>query len=390
VNAIAVGNGFTASGVASSTITFQTAVTSISFGSGFSGSGMTLNGGSSLNSARLRLTDGGGFEARSAFFSTLINVQSFTTSFSFQITPASPATADGFTFTIQGNSAMALGPAGGGLGYGPDTPTGAPGIPKSVAVKFDLYNNAGEGVDSIGIYTNGASPTTPTQDMTSSGVNLHSGDVFKVQMTYSGTSLAMTITDAMTGKSFSTTFLNVNIPSLVGGNTAFAGFTGGTGGVTATQEIISWTYSSSTTSKTPIQYEPESSTLFNASKSSGPTYRVFPWTGFTDGNGTILDATAPGQSVTMQLNVAQPGTYDVKYAVKMHNMRGISQLAVNGVNVGPAEDQYSAADAFQEFDVGSVTIATAGNQSFTFTITGKNAASVGFPASFDYIKLTPQ
>src|SRR6202011_5221517 len=146
---------------------------------------------------------------------------------------------------------------------------------------------AGEGVDSTGIYTNGASPTIPARDLTSSGVNLHSGDVFKVQMTYTGTSLAMTITDAMTGKSFSTTFTKLDIPSVVGGNTAFAGFTGGTGGATATQEIISWTYSTSTGSKTPIQYETESSTVFNASSSSGPTYRVFPWTGFTDGNGKI-------------------------------------------------------------------------------------------------------
>ena len=390
VKAIAVGNGSTASGVASSTITIQTAVTSISFGSGFSGSGMTLNGGASLQGTRLRLTDGGVGEARSAFFPTLVNVQSFTTNFSFQITPASTTTADGFTFAIQADRAAALGSLGGGLGYGPDKATGAAGIPKSLAVKFDLYNNAGEGVDSTGIYTNGISPTMPAQDMSSSGINLHSGDVFKVQMTYSGTSLVVTITDATTAKSFSTTFTNVNIPLLVGGNTAFAGFTAGTGGLTATQEIISWTYSTSTVSNAPIQYETESSTVFNASKSSGPTYRVFPWTGFTGGNGTILDATAAGQSVTMQLNVAQPGTYDVKYAVKMKNLRGISQLAVNGVPVGPAEDQYSAADAFQEFDVGNVTIATAGNQSFTFTITGKNAASAGFPASFDYIKLTPQ
>jgi legume-like lectin family protein len=343
-----------------------------------------------LNGTRLRLTDGAVDEARSAFFSTLVNVQSFTTSFSFQITPASTTTADGFTFTIQGNGATALGPAGGGLGYGPKTPTGAPGIPKSMAVKFDLYNNAGEGVDSTGIYTNGTSPTIPARDLTSSGVNLHSGHVLTVQMTYSGTSLAMTITDTTTAKSFSTTFTNVDIPSIVGGNTAFAGFTGGTGGVTATQEIISWTYSTSTASKTPIQYETESSTVFNASKSSGPTYRVFAWSGFTDGQGTILDATAAGQSVTIELNVAQQGTYDLKYAVKMSTLRGISQLAVNGINVGHPEDQYSAAEAFHEFDVGNLTIATSGNQSFTFSITGKNAASAGFSESFDYIKLMPQ
>jgi hypothetical protein len=34
----------------------------------------------------------------------------------------------------------------------------------------------------------------------------------------------------------------VNIPSKVGGNTAYAGFTGATGGATALQQILTWTY----------------------------------------------------------------------------------------------------------------------------------------------------
>jgi len=34
----------------------------------------------------------------------------------------------------------------------------------------------------------------------------------------------------------------VNIPGTVGGNTAYVGFTGGSGGATATQEILSWNY----------------------------------------------------------------------------------------------------------------------------------------------------
>jgi len=36
-----------------------------------------------------------------------------------------------------------------------------PGIATSVAVKFDLYDNSGEGTNSTGIYVNGASPTMP-------------------------------------------------------------------------------------------------------------------------------------------------------------------------------------------------------------------------------------
>ncbi len=70
-----------------------------------------------------------------------------------------------------------LGPSGGGLGYGPDLPTNPDAstntpIANSVAVKFDFFSNAGEGTDSTGLYTNGASPTIPAVDMTSSGVIL--------------------------------------------------------------------------------------------------------------------------------------------------------------------------------------------------------------------------
>ena len=113
-------------------------------------------------------------------------------------------------------------------------------------MKFDLYSNNGEGTDSTGLYVNGAWPTTPAVDMTSSGVNLHTTDVFNVQIIYDGTNLTMTITDTVTNATFTHAW-PINIPTTVGGNTALVGFTGGTGGLTAIQEIIGWTLSSSTT-----------------------------------------------------------------------------------------------------------------------------------------------
>jgi hypothetical protein len=203
---------------------------------------MTLNGKATLNGTRLRLTDGGASEASSAWYGSQINIQKFTTNFSFQITGGTSPTADGFAFVIQGNNSTALGPAGGGLGYGP-AGQGGTGIGNSVAVKFDLYSNAGEGSDSTGMYVNGASPTVPTVDMTSSGVNLHTTDVFNVQMSYDGTNLTMTITDATTNATLTQAW-PINLPSTVGGNTAYVGFTGGTGGLTAIQEIIGWTMTS--------------------------------------------------------------------------------------------------------------------------------------------------
>ena len=142
------------------------------------------------------------------------------------------------TFTIQNAGTNALGPGGGSLGYG----WNGSGVTNSVAVKFDLSNNAGEGPNSTGIFTNAVSPTVPAIDLTPSGIDLHSGDVLNVHMSYDGSNLAMTITDSVTSKTFTTSW-PINIPATVGGNTAFVGFTGGTGGNTAIQDILNWTYS---------------------------------------------------------------------------------------------------------------------------------------------------
>src|ERR1700730_13012768 len=191
----------------------STSAQSPSYGSGFTPTGLTLSGTAAVNGTNLELTNGGTAEAGSAFFNTPVNVEAFTNTFKFQLSSGT-STADRFTFTIQDNSAAALGANGGALGYG-STSTGTGGIPNSVAVKFDLYSNAGEGTDSTGLFTNGVRPTLPATDMTSSGVNLHGGDAFSVTMTYNGTTLALRITDTVTNATFSANF-TVNIPAVVG------------------------------------------------------------------------------------------------------------------------------------------------------------------------------
>jgi hypothetical protein len=239
LEAIAVATGFNPSAVASGTYTITAGGGGINLGGGFTTSGFTLNGSASISGTRLRLTDGGASEASSAFFNTAQNVQSFTTSFSFQLTNPN---ADGMTFTIQNAGLTALSGNGGGLGYGSFSPSnGIVGIGRSVAIKFDLFNNAGEGTNSTGLYTDGASPTIPAVTL-GGGVNLHSGDVFNTQISYNGTTLTLTITDASVPADTFTTSWTVNIPSIVGANTAYVGFTAGTGGLTATQDILTWTY----------------------------------------------------------------------------------------------------------------------------------------------------
>ena len=112
------------------------------------------------------------------------------------------------------------------------------GLTNSVAVKFDLYTGTG---DETGLLTNGADTTAVNVDMSSSGLSLHSGNPLAVTMVYDGTTLTMTITDTKTSASFTQSW-TINIPAIVGGNTAYVGFTAGTGGATAQQSVTAWTY----------------------------------------------------------------------------------------------------------------------------------------------------
>jgi hypothetical protein len=390
VRAMATETGFSPSATAQSVITINTggSTGAVNFGSGFSAAGLQFNGHTKLNGTRLQLTDTtAGNESASAFWTTPVNVQTFTSDFTFQQTTPN---ADGFTFTIQNAGITALGPSGGGLGYGPGAPGGTAGIAKSIAIKFDLYDNAGEGTNSTGLHSNGASPTTPATTL-GGGVNLHSGDIMKAHMTYNGTTLTLTITDTVNTAQTFTTSWPINIPFTVGGNTALVGFTGATGGLTAEQEIITWTYSTSggSTSKTPVVYQ----TANLPAVSSGPTFRQFTYAGFPDTTGTILDATAVGNNVTLTVHVATAGIADVKVSVKELNTRGTWQLSINGTNVGSPKDEYAnnaSAGVYAVFDVGTFNFPAAGNYAFKFTVTGKNAASSGYSIAFDDITLTPQ
>jgi hypothetical protein len=288
LEAIAVQSGFINSAAAISAYTINSSGTIlINYPSNnFTSANLSLNYGASISSGTLLLTDSGPGEDRSAFFTTAVPVQSFITNFTFlQLN----ATADGMTFTIQGVGPGTVGGNGGGLGY--------QGIPKSVAIKFDLFSNAGEGSDSTGLYTNGATPTVPAIDLSSTAINLHAGHVMQVQMVYDGTNLTMTLTDTVTSGTVTEVF-PVNIPGIVGGNTAYVGFTGGTGGGTSTQEVISWTYVSSTQ---PFASAP----LFSP---TGGTYSATQTVSISDSTpGATIYYTTNGTTPTTTSNVYSSG-----------------------------------------------------------------------------------
>ena len=136
-----------------------------------------------------------------------------------------------------------------------------------------------------------------------------------------------------------------------------------------------------------ITYETESLTV---AATSGDLHRVALDTGYSGGQGTILEGDAAGDFVTYTVNVPEARTYDIRVRIKKLGNRGIWQFSANGVNQGPPVDGFSSTATFPEIDIGAVTFSTAGNKSFRFMITGKNASSTGFWTALDYIRLIPQ
>jgi hypothetical protein len=202
----------------------------LDFSTGFNSSGTLVNlvAGAQLTQAgAVQLTDGTADQVRALWTKTLRNAIRFSSEFTFRAN----GSAEGFTFCVQRLSPTALGAGGAGLGYG--------GLRRSVALKFDLAPS----LSTTGLYTAGAAPGETAQaiDLTPSGIDLHSGHLIRVILTYNRNLLTETIIDTETDAAFSTQY-RVNIPAIIGDAVAYFGFTAAAGIGGAAQEIDSWTY----------------------------------------------------------------------------------------------------------------------------------------------------
>jgi Chitobiase/beta-hexosaminidase C-terminal domain/Legume lectin domain len=230
----------------------------INYPGGFAGSSGQIwleNGASPLVGSTIQLTTSGVVNAaNNAWYETPVNVQAFTTIFTFTDTCSSYC-GDGFGFMIISTSNPSSsgftysGGAGAQLSWsqcGGAGNTVCTAI-NSVLVKFDLFDvQAGSpGANLTGFYSGGTypqAPNNPQYDMSASGINMENGDLFTCSITYDGSSLTETLTDTVTKATYTKTYTGINIPALVGGNTAYVGFGGSTGAATATQSLSSWTY----------------------------------------------------------------------------------------------------------------------------------------------------
>jgi hypothetical protein len=404
ITAIAIDPALQNSNLATGAYVIQAAGSSINFGSGFSSTaGLTLNGSTvATNDTRLQLTNGQLAEAGSMFWSEPISIQQFTTDFEFQL---SLAQGDGFTFAIQNVGPTALGGAYGGLAYA--------GIGKSVAIKFDFYNNAGEGNDSTGVFTDGALPTVPAVDLTPSGIELNSGDSIQAHITYDGTTLTMNLLDLVNNKTFTMTKV-INIPQIVGGNTAYVGFTGSTGGLTSSQKILTWTYTAvgqavtaapvfspaagtyATAQSVAISSATAGAVIYYTTNGTTPTTTSTVYSGpMTVGTGTttieaiaVASGSSPSAVVTAKYVVGGttpvnfPNGFSSSAGLALNQAATVTDGALQMTLLGSATDKGSAWFS-TPVNIGSFTtdfefqLLSPSADGFTFTIQNKGLTAIG-------------
>jgi len=203
-------------------------------GTGWPGSPSTPN----ITDNLLTLTDGENGEASSAFFNTPQSVGAFVASFTYQLGGGSVPPADGMTFCLQNDPAGAATVGGGGGGLGVTS------ISPCAAFEFNIYTGDHAGPWII-FGTDGNVPDNDallTNTITPLPVNLDSGDPIFVQISYAQGAATMILSDATAQTTFETNFITGDIPTIVSNQTAYVGFTGGSGALGCIQKISGFTY----------------------------------------------------------------------------------------------------------------------------------------------------
>ena len=242
--------------------------------------GLALNGAAAAVSTSdgtvLRLVPAAAAKSGSVFSSTTVNAADFSSFFSFRITNPGGISdgkgeqgADGFVFVVQP-------------------------ISSSVGVEFDIFFNGASDTSTnhLGIDLNGN-----VNSVAAIGVSPRwdDGNRWYAWVDYDGTTLEVRANQ--TGDRPVDPLLSraVDIPTLIGQQDAFVGFTAGTGAAWAAHDIVTWTYfdhfnpggpttttsTSPTTSSTSSSSSTSTTSATNTSNPSTSTTSTFPTTSTT-------------------------------------------------------------------------------------------------------------
>jgi hypothetical protein len=306
--------------------------------------------------------------ALSLNYQTQVNVQGFTSTFTFVPNGQNVA----FVLQNSNNNPYFNGSAfssGAGCEGGFYQAFGQPPPNKVFALEFDSWSYLGSvqsfTYSSAQIYQSGQSPCNPNDSgpgytlinkISSSPVPLNSpagsqgtstGDTYSATVTYDGSNFTLNMYDVTAGgscpgaKCFTNTWNNVNIPTLVGGNTAWVGFTAATGETsTAPLYVDSFSYTEGSTSQSPTQTQAATPTF-------SPAAGTYSGTQFL----TISDATT-GAVMYYTTNGSTPTTSSTKYTGQI---RVSSTNTLQAIAVAPGDANSGV--AFATYTI-SPTVAT--------------------------------
>ena len=206
--------------------------------------GLTLNGNAAIVGDVLRVTPATFSQSGSAFSTNTISLASgasFSTSFKFQFTNPEVSDgqgvgADGLVFVLQTKSNN-VGGVGGGIGY--------QGIPNSVGIEFDTWNNGAIDHNSsnhIGFDFNGSVDSTALAEVTEADMN--NGNIWTAWIDYNSSTQLLEARLNQSGIRPANPILSLtkNLAADLGTTDAFIGFTSGTGAAFANHDVLSWTF----------------------------------------------------------------------------------------------------------------------------------------------------
>lgn len=258
------------------------------------------------------LTPCEGMKAGSVFRKTPIDVaQGWLAAFTYSATTnGQSAPADGFAFMLQNQGATALGGEGGCLG-GAVNESGRTVVKPAVAVTTKIYNSL-----QMGVYTNGV----PLFKAEVPGIDRLKPIAYTV--TYDGARLAFRIEQ---GGAVYERACAVDLVDVLGGAQAHVGFTAGTGGSVARQVVAGFRMSAA--AETDAQFASTRVDVGGAGTlatqhaearigalglAQGAAFTLAPAAGIVSETAYTLAAgvlaTAPGATIAIQPNGAQPGT----------------------------------------------------------------------------------
>lgn len=204
--------------------------------------GLVVNGNaaavSSVDGSVIRLVPALSVQVGSFYTEQKLNVTAFSTLFEFRLTDpggiadaAGQTGADGIVFVVQSVGNTALGETGGGQGYF--------GIASSVGVEFDTWTNSWD-LDSnhVGIDINGDTIVGAAAVAT----RFDDGNKWFAWIDYDGSTLE--VRTNQTGVRPLTPDLSaaLDLPAIVGGDSAYVGFSAATFSAFENHDILSWNF----------------------------------------------------------------------------------------------------------------------------------------------------